>query len=89
VITILIPPCWPSMTVSANWDETKWPLSWLLPCFCYCADHSQFIEAAYFIEGFCFKNKILLQSFNVLIISEGILYFNYPYFISCWSQMGV
>jgi hypothetical protein len=75
------------MTVPANWDETKWPLSWPPPCFCYCADHWQFIEAP--IEVLCFKNKMLLQSFNVFIIFEGILYFNYPYFISCWNQMGI
>jgi hypothetical protein len=82
-ITVLIPPCWPSTTFPANWDETKWPLSWLLPCFCYCADHSQCSEAPYFIEVLCFKNESLLQSFNVFMIFEGILYFNYPYFINC------
>jgi len=56
-ITCVIPPCWPSMTVPANWDDTKWPLSWLLPCCCYSADHCQFIEAPYFIEDLCSKNK--------------------------------
>jgi hypothetical protein len=88
-VTILIPPCWPSMTVPANWDETKRPLSWLFPCFCYFAARSQCSEAPYFIEVLCFKNESLLQSFNVFMIFAGILYFNYPYFISCWNQMGI
>jgi hypothetical protein len=67
-ITILIPPCWTSGTVPANWDETKWPLSVLLPCFCYSADHSQCSEVPYFIEVLCFKNESLLQLFNVYMI---------------------
>jgi len=73
----------------ADWDETKWPLSWLFPCLCYCADHSQCSGAPYFIEVLCSKNESLLQSFNVFMIFEGILYFNYSYFISCWNQMAV